>query len=57
MLNYVLGGPVLNARFSLPKLISSPYELPELVTLDTEFNFRVSILSGLLSVVRLQLKQ
>jgi len=55
MLNDVLGIPVLNARFSLPKQRSSPYELPEFVTLDTEFNLR--ILAGLLSVFRLQLKQ
>lgn len=55
MLNDVLGIPVLNARFSLPKQRRSPYELPEFVTLDTEFNLR--ILAGLLSVFRLQLKQ
>ena len=55
MLNDVLGIPVLNARFSLPKQRSPPYELPEFITLDTEFNLR--ILAGLLSVFRLQLKQ
>ena len=53
MLNGVLGIPVLNTRFSLPKRICSPYGLPELVTLDTEFNLR--ILAGLLFVFRLQL--
>ena len=55
MLNDVLGIPVLNARFSLPKQRSPPYELPEFITLDTKFNLR--ILAGLLSVFRLQLKQ
>lgn len=55
MLNDVLCISVLNARLSLPKQRSSPYELPEFVTLDTEFNLR--ILARLLSVFRLQLKK